>query len=441
MFATDYSIGMSIASYRPSIYLCVENPTRAPRKSSNIVSIIDIHHVPPFEAPERHEDGYAMRPDLHAQSVIHAQKLLDHQAWRFYAITLLITPNAFQVFCACRAKGKITVYFDSLQPFSDPECRATFTWLMRQPPSFFGYLPHCEVEHLSFRFGAMLGYGRHSFIVTATMEEAGPEEEKHEKMRLKQAAEEQSAPQDSLVTAMVRAGRLEARQSRPLIVKVYDGVELADMLKDAEMLQLLTEKEVPRVPKLVFVSKHARLIVTQPVGRPWPFNSAHLGRHFFSLIDTLQHMHRHRIVHRNIRPSHIVLVRQGSIDEDVCLVDMGSAGLMEEPYFTTQPLSYASDRVLMLMQDEKKGITSYTAADDLESLTKSFFSMATLGFKSKVDSISLRETSRWAQEVLEEWKVMEQSTFWNQMIGRARAGDYSMMKALLLDNKQDIVPW
>lgn len=191
---------------------------------------------------------------------------------------------------------------------------------------------------------------------------------------------------------------------------------------EATMLKQLENLDVPHVPKLI--KEHDRALILSPRCEHIYHITCHQA---LQLLETLQHVHKHGFVHRDIRPANLLVQRNGSI----LVNDWGFTVPIdtEQPYAGT--LIHASDAVLKKLSEGQANIR-VTAADDLVSFVRTVF---VLTFPHAAPRLNISKTkyfSHDAKKVLQMWNVSRKlPEKWRDLQNMAAKGDHEEVRKVL----------
>lgn len=164
-----------------------------------------------------------------------------------------------------------------------------------------------------------------------------------------------------------------------LFVRLQSPPDEADVTIEADALSMLNKNDVPHVPRLV--CRVGDTLLISPVGKRLEKWELH---HCMELLDSLVAAHGLGVVHRDVRPSNVVEVSDGS----ALLIDWGCSATIGKSALFSGGLQYASDSALDAMA---RGV-EYTpcAEDDLVSLVRSVYLM-TAGQEGSSACLRLRK--------------------------------------------------
>jgi len=217
------------------------------------------------------------------------------------------------------------------------------------------------------------------------------------------------------------SSRVFSVYDKPQVVKIYSN--LSSRTEDAvcEARNLRRVSDIPHVPRLIEEGEGA--LILEP--RAHEIIPGSLQRkHVLQILDVLKQTHSLGLVHRDLRPSNLLLVI--GQEDDILLNDWGAAADRDVPAPYSGTLWHASERVLKnLLQGEFEFAPN--PSDDLESLVKTVFVLVFPRSAAPPAFPTPFEQSH-AQTVLEWWQARALPPFWQKLLEDARASKYEELR-------------
>ena len=213
-----------------------------------------------------------------------------------------------------------------------------------------------------------------------------------------------------------------------LYVKNFASAE--ECKQEANMLRTLERNRVPNIPSLAKVSQDKRSLLASPIGKPsyhWQGQGSvwMIGRR---LLDSLETMHANGIIHRDIRPSNIIVCLQ----LNPVLIDWASAAETQTATAYVGTTHYAAQDALSKLENIEVPMPS--PEHDLESLVYSIYdlsrpstspplatSIQRNAFQQETDYFAAVRTA-WEEEARQKPNILP------SLLRSARARDYSALK-------------
>ncbi len=151
--------------------------------------------------------------------------------------------------------------------------------------------------------------------------------------------------------------------------------------REFEVLQRLREVHgVPRAYSCELIQQRPVLLLEQVKGQPLselvgqPFDVARFLAVASSLASTLAEIHRHNVIHKDLKPSNIILLPSG----EACIIDFGTATLQRVEHVDAAP-AHLVEGTLAYMSPEQTGRMNRTVdyRTDLYSLGVTFYELLT----------------------------------------------------------------
>ncbi|TDL17577.1 hypothetical protein BD410DRAFT_901373 [Rickenella mellea] len=211
-------------------------------------------------------------------------------------------------------------------------------------------------------------------------------------------------------------------------LKINHDSQMSPIMTEVEMLKKLSDgKEIPiHIPELVWSPDSRAELGIVPVGYPINFKQSSITSRniVVGLIAGLKYIHGKGIVHRDIRPSNLVLDDQGNL----IIIDYETATNIP----ATKEVPYLGGFVCWPKRLLDTGTMEYLpeASDDLLA---SILVVLHLVFPSHFDSlcvsnirpenIGLKRTAE-TKKVLQLWRDVENSVVWAPFVAAAQKCDY-----------------
>jgi len=278
-----------------------------------------------------------------------------------------------------------------------------------------------QVPQLPKPFGfdfAVLAAAKHHFILDVPIpklpnQEAAPTARR--RGRIKQSIDQQWQPPSRHL------------RNKSFIVKIAQND--STVANELEILRKLKEVQCVHLPELVWAPEGNKQLGLVPVGKPIDFQqtgvlSQNIVR---GLVDGLQHLHKLDIVHRDIRPSNLVL--QGS---NVIIIDYETSAILNDDDAEVQ---YFGGFIAWPKRLLETGIKYYRPepADDLLAcilvvlhlLFPSFFHR----FHASSIGVGPQRTPE-TQRLLTLWGNIERSRIWGPFVKAAKGQEYEQLKGM-----------
>ena len=201
-----------------------------------------------------------------------------------------------------------------------------------------------------------------------------------------------------------------------------------DVSKEIRILRKIRDVECEHLPELVWSPAEDKELGIVPVGEAIDFQQhANIARNVVEgMVDGLQYLHSRGIIHRDIRPSNLIMHHA-----NVVIVDFETSVLIDGK----TEVSYEGGRICWPKRLLESNTEYYIPepADDLLAciLVVLHFLFPSRFHKFHMGSISIRASrTPETRQLIQLWKDMEDSKIWGPFINAAKMVKYEELKGM-----------
>jgi Protein kinase domain len=281
-----------------------------------------------------------------------------------------------------------------------------------------------KIPELENRFGSqydVLALSKLHFLLSVPKpEKAQDQVQQRTRRRGKSSSTNDDSWRDPSRHPLVRGSRF--------VLKIGQGSNSVG--NEIAILKKIQSTDCPHLPEIVWSPSGGQQLGIVPVGLPIDFKESQpISRKIVShLMDGLEFLHRLGIVHRDIRPSNLILDHTKN-NGNLVIIDYENAVLVNPEVSVDYYGGYISWPIRLLKGNESKYIP--TAEDDLMS---SILVVLHMLFPLHFGSFDAREigtaNSDERSRLMNLWEDIEKSIVWRAFMKAAKERDYSTLKGM-----------